>query len=279
MRVFITGIKGQLGSELAHQWSPTAEVVGVDLPEVDIAQPVQVTEAILDAQPDLVIHCAAMTDVDGCAQDPAMAHRVNGLGTQNVAIACQRADAAMLHISTNEVFGGREGKTYSEFDPLDPVNPYGRSKAAAEWYVRHLLTRFYIVRTAWLYAPGGRNFVHVIQEAADRHGALRIVTDEVANPTLVKDLAAALIQLAATGRWGVYHLVNQGACSRLTFATKILELTGRAHVPITPILQAEWPRASTPPAHAPLENTCAAALGIQLRPWEEALSAYLEQYG
>ena len=279
MRVFVTGIRGQLGNELARQWSSTAMVAGADLPEVDITQADQVTEAVLKARPDLVVHCAAMTDVDGCARDPVMAYRVNGLGTQNVAIACQQANAAMLHISTNEVFGGRDGRAYHEFDQLQPINPYGSSKAAAEWYVRHLLTRFYIVRTAWLYASGGRNFIHAIQDAADRKGTLRVVTDEVANPTFANDLAAAIIQLAATGRWGVYHLVNQGACSRYTFATKILELTGRAHVPVTPILQAEWPRASTPPAHAPLENTCAAALGIQLRPWDEALSAYLERYG
>jgi dTDP-4-dehydrorhamnose reductase len=200
---------------------------------------------------------------------------VNGLGTQNVAIACHDVGAALVHISTNEVFSGEDARAYREFDQTAPINPYGHSKAAAEWYVRHLLTRFYVVRTAWLYAPGGRNFVHAIQTAADKHGALKVVTDEVANPTHVEDLAAAIIRLVETGRYGVYHLVNEGPCSRYNFAAKILELTDRGDVPITPILVAQWPRASTPPAYAPLENNCAAALGIRLRPWEEALADYL----
>jgi dTDP-4-dehydrorhamnose reductase len=275
MRVYITGIKGQLGRALARQWAPSAEVSGCDLPEVSITDPAAITAAITTARPDIVVHCAAITDVDGCARDPDMAHWVNGMGTQNVAIACQETGAEMVYISTNEVFSGKGERAYREFDPPDPVNPYGRTKAVAEWYVSHLLTRFYIVRTVWLYAAGGRNFIHAIQNAADKHGALRVVTDEVGNPTYVEDLAAAIIQLAETGRYGIYHLVNTGACSRYIFAAKILELTGREQVPITPIIQAQWPRASTPPAFAPLENTCAAALGIHLRPWEEALTEYL----
>ena len=280
MRVYITGINGQLGRSLARLWSPQAEISGGDLPEVDITVPENITEAITAARPDLVVHCAALTDVDGCATNPELAMRVNGLGTQNVALACQQANAALLHVSTNEVFSGRfDGPTraYDEFDPLNPINPYGRSKAAAEWYVRNLLNRFYIVRTSWLYAAGGRNFIHTIQAAADKHGALRVVTDEVASPTYVEDLAEASIQLAATGRYGIYHLTNAGACSRYHFAAKILELTGRGEAPIEPIMQAQWPRASTPPAFAPLANNCAAALGIRLRPWEEALAAYLQE--
>lgn len=279
MRIYITGIKGQLGQALARQWAPWAEVSGGDLPKVSITDPVVITTAITAAQPELVVHCAAMTDVDYCARDPVLAHRVNGMGTQNVAIACQEIGAAMIHISTNEVFSGKDARAYRELDRPDPTNPYGCSKTAAEWYVRHLLTRFYIVRTAWLYAATGRNFVHSIQNAADKHGALRVVTDEVGNPTYVEDLAAAIIRLAETGRYGVYHLVNKGACSRYSFAAKILELTGRGNVPITPIIQAQWPRASTPPEYAPLENSCAAALGIRLRPWDEALAEYLAQHG
>lgn len=275
MRVYITGIKGQLGRALARQWAPWAEVSGGDLPEVSITDPAAITAAIREFRPDTVIHCAAMTDVDGCARDPDLALRVNGMGTQNVAIACQEIGAVMVHISTNEVFSGMDTHAYQEFDQLDPINPYGRSKAVAEWYVRHLLNRFYIVRPAWLYAADGWNFIHAIQNAADKHNSLRVVIDEVGNPTYVEDLAAAIIQLVDTGRYGVYHLVNEGACSRHSFAAKILELTGREQVPITPIVQAQWPRESTPPAYAPLENVCAAALGIRLRPWEEALVEYL----
>ncbi len=275
MRVYITGIKGQLGQALSHQWAGLADVSGSDLPEVSITDPAAITGSITSARPDVVVHCAALTDVDGCARDPQLAYQVNGLGTQNVAIACQLADAALVHISTNEVFSGDKARAYHEFDQPKPVNPYGHSKAIAEWYVRHLSSRFFIVRTAWLYSAGAQNFIHAIQTTADTQRQLRVVTDEVGNPTYAEDLAAAIIQLVHTGRYGVYHLVNEGACSRFGFAKKILELTGREHVPITPIIQAQWPRASTPPAYAPLENICAAALGILLRPWEQALAAYL----
>lgn len=275
MHIYITGIKGQLGQALARQWAGRADVCGSDLPEVSITDPVAISTSIAAARPDVVFHCAAMTDVDACAREPQLAYQVNGLGTQNVAIACQETGAALVHISTNEVFSGDATRAYHEFDRSEPANPYGKSKAAAEWYVSHLLTRFFLVRTAWLYSAGGHNFIHAIQRAADTQGALRVVTDEVANPTYAEDLATAIIKLVEAGRYGVYHLVNEGACSRYLFAAKILELTGRGNVPITPIIQAQWPRASTPPAFAPLENICAAALGVRLRPWEEALADYL----
>jgi dTDP-4-dehydrorhamnose reductase len=274
VRLLITGHKGQLGRAL-HARLPAAS--GADLPEVDITTPDSI-DAVVDAdRPELIIHCAAMTDVDGAARDPALAYRINGLGTQNVALAAARVGAALLHISTNEVFDGAKGSPYFEFDATGPISAYGRSKLAAEWFVAHLLQRFYIVRTAWLTAPGGRNFVHRILQLADERGALRVVTDEVANPTFVDDLADALVQLIATGRYGLYHLTNSGYCSRHAYASRILALAGRGHVPVEPITLADYPRASAPPPFGALANTAAAALGITLRPWEEALEEFLER--
>nr|HID12985.1 dTDP-4-dehydrorhamnose reductase [Anaerolineae bacterium] len=142
--------------------------------------------------------------------------------------------------------------------------------------VRHLLNRFYIVRTAWLYAPGGRNFPHRIIQLADERGALRVVTDEMSNPTYAPDLAQALVALIRTDAYGVYHLTNAGYCSRYDFAREILRISGRERVPVEPITLAEFQRASTPPRFAPLANTAGAALGINLRPWEEALAEFLK---
>ncbi len=278
MRVFITGSKGQLGRALLTALHDH-QLTGVDLPECDITDRVQIEAAIVQAAPDLVIHCAAMTDVDGCARDPAAAYRVNGLGTQNVALACQRAGAALLYVSTNEVFDGSADRPYTEFDAPHPINPYARSKLAGEWYTRHLLTRFYIVRTAWLYAPGGRNFPHRIVQLADERGHLRVVTDEVGSPTYVADLAQAIAQLIGTGQYGVYHLVNEGACSRFDMAGEILRLTGRAAVPLEPTTLSEFQRDSTPPPYAPLANVAGAALGIRLRPWQAALAEFLAVTG
>jgi dTDP-4-dehydrorhamnose reductase len=275
MRIFVTGCKGQLGRALDGALEGV-ERAGCDLPEVDITERRAIGSAIAGFAPDVVIHAAAWTHVDGCARDPEKAFRVNALGTQNVALACAASGAAMLYVSTNEVFDGQSAVPYREWDPLHPINPYGRSKAAGEWFVRHLLTRFFIVRTAWLYAPGGRNFPHRIVELADERGALRVVVDEVGNPTYAPDLAVAIVALIRTEAYGVYHLTNSGYCSRYDFARAILRLSGREHVPVEPIDLAEFQRASSPPPFAPLANTAAAALGVVVRPWEEALEEFLK---
>ncbi|MFN2167976.1 MAG: dTDP-4-dehydrorhamnose reductase [Anaerolineae bacterium] len=273
MRIAITGHKGQLGSALQKVLAGE-EIFGLDLPEHDITDPSSIVETISGLKPDLVIHGAAVTDVDGCERDPDLAFRVNALGSQNIALACGRCGAAMVHVSTNDVFDGRLGRPYYEWDPPSPRSTYARSKAAAEFYVRTLLTRFYIVRTAWLYARGGSNFVTKILAAADKHGALRVVTDEVSAPTYAPDLAEAIGRLVQTGHYGIYHFTNAGTCSRFDWATKALELSGRGDVPVEAITTAEWPRSAEPPLYAPIVNFAGAALGITLRPWQDALQAY-----
>ena len=277
MRVFITGIRGQLGRTLVRALNGH-EVSGIDLPECDITDRGAIQEAITQAAPDVVIHCAALTDVDRCAREPELAYRANGLGTQNVALACQSSPAAMLYVSTNEVFDGASQRAYKEFDTPHPVNPYGASKLAGEWYTQGLLNRFYIVRTAWLYAPGGRNFPHRMVQLADERGRLQVVTDEVGSPTYVADLARAIRRLITTGHYGIYHFANAGACSRFDFAREILRLTGRSAVPVEPITLAAFERDSTPPAYAPLDNVAGAAIGIHLRPWQEALAEFLHTH-
>jgi dTDP-4-dehydrorhamnose reductase len=278
MKILITGHKGQLGTAL-RQTLAAHELTGFDLPEGDITDREMVRTAVSTHRPNLIIHTAAMTNVDGCAENPALAYKINGFGTQNVALAAQEFGCELLHVSTNEVFGGTRPEGYEEWAPLDPVNGYGRSKAAAEMHVRNLLNRFYIVRISWLFAPGGRNFIHAILNRARQTGQLRVVTDEIANPTYVADLAQAIAQLIETQQYGIYHLVNSGACSRWEFANEILRQTGLTGVTNTPILLKEYPRASTPPHAAALNNFAAAALGIVLRPWQEALADYIKEQG
>ncbi len=259
MRILITGAGGQLG--LALQRTLTGHTLTpVDLPAVDVTDRASLAAIFAAATPELVIHCAAYTDVDGCARNPELAHRVNAFGTQNVALACRAAGAALVHISTNEVFAGDEPGGYEEWLPPAPRNPYGRSKAAAEAHVRALLSRAYIVRTAWLYAPGGRNFIHAILRRARETGEVRVVTDEVGNPTYAADLAEAIARLIETGQYGIYHFVNSGACSRWAFANEILRRAGVAARNV-PILSSAYPRASTPPPFAALHNPAGAAKG------------------
>jgi len=273
MRIAITGHKGQLGTAL-QQELVREELLGVDLPEHDITDPCSIIETIVDFRPDVVIHGAAMTDVDGCERNPDLAFRVNVLGTQNIALACGRCGAVLVHLSTNDIFDGKSGHPYYEWDPPTPQSVYARSKAAAEFYVRTLLNRFYIVRTAWLYARGGSNFVTKIMAAADKHGALKVVTDEVSAPTYASDLAEAIARLIHTEQYGVFHFTNSGICSRYDWACRILELSGRGDIPIEPITTDQWKRAAPAPLYAPLVNFTGAALGITLRPWEEALEDY-----
>ncbi|MEA3459924.1 MAG: dTDP-4-dehydrorhamnose reductase [Chloroflexota bacterium] len=275
MRIAITGSKGQLGRAL-QEILKGEPLFLIDLPEHDFTS-LPIIKAIAGFSPEVVIHGGAHTDVERCARDPDTAYLVNALGTQNVALACQRCDAAMVYISTNEVFNGSKNEPYLEFDRPDPINAYGRSKLAGELFTQALLNRFYIVRTSWLYARGGENFVTKIIRAADERGRLRVVTDEVSSPTYAPDLAEAIANLIRTEHYGIYHLINEGVCSRYDFAVKILALSGRGHIPIEPVTLAEYKRASTPPPYAPLRNFCAAVLGIKLRPWEEALRAYFEE--
>lgn len=276
MRILITGADGQLGTALQHALNGH-DLTPVDLPAVDVTDRAAIANAVDSAQAELVIHCAAYTDVDGCARDPLLAHRVNTLGAQNVALACQARGISLAHISTNEVFAGDDPAGYEEWRPLAPRNAYGRSKAAAEVAIAQLLSRYYIIRTAWLYAPGGRNFVHAILRRARETGSVRVVTDEIGNPTYVADLAAAIAQLVTTGQYGVYHFVNEGACSRWAFANEILRLAGHTEVVNTPILSSQFARPSSPPPFGALHNRNGAAIGIALRPWPEALADYLSQ--
>jgi dTDP-4-dehydrorhamnose reductase len=274
MRIAITGSRGQLGTELRRVLGGEHEILGVDRPEYDVTD-LRIIDHIAEMEPNLVIHTAAMTDVDGCARKPEAAYAVNALGTRNVALGCQKAGAEMLYISTNEVLDGTKDSPYWEFDEPNPINAYGKSKLAGERYVQFLLNRFYIVRTSWLFGKAGNNFVKKILDLADREGKLRVVSDEVASPTYALDLAQAINKLVEGRIYGIYHLANAGGCSRFDYAKMILELAGRGEVSLVPISSEEFTRASKPPRQSCLHNFCGQALGISLRPWEEALAAFL----
>lgn len=275
MRTIITGISGQLGQALKQVLSEQNFDI-LDVPRYDVRDH-SVVQKLSDHRPELVIHCAAMTDVDGCANDPDAAFTVNAFGTQNVAHACLRCNAEMVFVSTNEVFDGRSDRPYREDDKTTPINPYGSSKRSGEQMAaRYLKSGLYVVRTAWLYG-GGHMFPEKIIAAADKHGELRVVTDEISNPTYTVDLAEAVAKLVDTEVYGVYHFTNANYCSRFEFAKEILRLGGREDVPVHPITLAAYPRASAVPPFTPLANTRGAEIGIELRSWQTALAAYFKQ--
>lgn len=276
MRLFITGHKGQLGRALQRRLGDHA-LEGGDLPEWDMTDYRAALDRITAFHPDAVIHTAALTAVDYCAEHPAEAVQVNGVGTYNVALACRELDIPLLAISTNEVFDGQASRPYQEYDHRHPINAYGYSKYVAECVVERFAPHYLIVRTAWLYAPGGTNFIHKIITRAKEGGPLKVVTDEVGSPTYVDDLVDGVAKLLELNRPGIYHLTNAGFCSRYEFAVEILRLAG-LDVPIEPITSDGFRRASTPPPYAPLDNVFAAAAGVVMRPWQAALAEYVRDH-
>lgn len=275
MKIVVTGANGQLGRVLTSTLERTHTVIGIDLNQLNVTDQAAVMAFMLDYKPDMVIHAAALTRVDYCAENPDEALWVNAYGTKHVALACQAVDAVMVYISSNEVFDGTNSRFYLEYDQPHPINPYGYSKWVGEQMVRDLLTRFYIVRTSWLFGHGGRNFIHVMRDLAVQGKPLRVVVNEVSTPTYVLDLVDGLGRLIETKQFGIYHLVNEGRASRWTFARTILDLIGYADTPIEKITAAEYKRASTPPEYTVLRNFAGASLGIQLRNWQEAVAAFL----
>ncbi len=273
MRILITGGRGQLGRELQQALSAET-VVALGRQELDVTDAAAVGRAVGQFRPQVVIHAAAYTDTAGCEAHPVLAMRVNGEGTRQVALACRQAEAAMLYVSTNEVFDGQKGEPYLESDEPKPINAYGRSKLAGERYVKSILERFYIVRTAWLYAAGGNNFPSKVLQAVVNEGELRFVTDEIASPTWARDLAQAIVGLMGRPTYGIYHLTNSGCCSRYQWAQRALELAGRGDVALRPVVQADYGAPYRKPPYSELANRAAAALGIVLRPWQEALQEY-----
>jgi dTDP-4-dehydrorhamnose reductase len=286
--VAITGAGGRLGSALVFAF----EAAGWDVqrwsrPAYDLDDPVAAARCLAADRVDLVVHCAAWTDVDGAARDPALAMRRNGTAVGELAEASRRHDVSLVVVSTNEVFDGRrtDERGYAEADPPGPGNPYGASKLAGEVAARAAFgadrsnARLWIVRTAWLYGPPGNDFPTKILAAADRLPGgerLKVVADEFGSPTYAPDLATAMVSLLNVAAPGTYHLASAGRASRADWARAVLGGCGRSRE-IDPIRQADFERPSRPPAWAVLDTAAAARAGVTLRAWQDALADYLPE--
>ena len=284
MKILITGAAGRLGTQLMQQLGKAHQPIGADITgtaehHLDITDYRACQRLLQSTAPDMVLHPAAWTDVNGCARDPQKALHINGIGTHNLAAATAQRGIPILYVSTNEVFDGRQRRAYTEFDRTSPINPYGYSKWYGERAVQQINPQHYIVRTAWLFAHGGGNFIQAILNAARAGKKLRVVTNEIANPTYASDAAAAIAQLIESERCGIYHFVNEGAASRWDFARCVLDCSGFAQTPIQRISRHEWQRPSLPPEYTELANLSGAAIGIHLRGWRESVRAFLQKEG
>jgi dTDP-4-dehydrorhamnose reductase len=276
MVILLAGAGGQLGRDLQPALRG-ARLHPFDHQQLDIADARAVNAAVDRIHPDWIINAAAFNDVDGAERAPDQAFAVNAAGAGNLADAAARVSAAIVHISTDYVFDGAKGAPYTEDDRPNPLSVYARTKYEGEQRVLASGAPACVLRTAWLYGWQGKNFVKAILAAAERGGPLRVVADQVGSPTATRDLAEAIAGLLAQGEgpgWGLFHLVNSGACSRFEFAKAIVG--GR--VEVEPITTAEAARIAPRPKYSALTSTRWPATGLPaLSPWEVALHRFLRE--
>ena len=287
-KVLITGSGGMLGVDLCQELSGDYEIYGIDNRKAaaqryfkcDITDKASVSGVFLKIKPEIVIHAAAWTDVDGCELDKKKAYKINSEGTENIASACKDSGAVLIYISTDFVFDGKKKAPYKETDKPGPLSVYADSKLKGEEAIKNTLKDYFILRTAWLYGKNGNNFVDTIIEKAKREKELKVVDDQVGSPTYSKDLAKAmrvlLSKIMRQGQgYGIYHITNSGSVSWYEYARTILKLCG-SQTRVVPITSAELGRPAGRPAMSVLDNSRFNEFtGYKMRNWKEALKEYI----
>jgi len=284
MRALLIGANGQLGSDLVKVLQPAHDLVPLTHAEIEVTDPESVAQAMARHRPQIVLNMAAFHKVDLCEEKVEQSLAVNAYGARNLALACREHDAALVHMSTDYVFGGaRERRApYLESDAPAPINAYGVSKLAGEHFVRYLLPRSFIFRVTGLYGLAGSsgkggNFVELMLRLAREGRDIRVVDDQRMTPTYTVDLARQIAALIETGHYGLYHATSHGDCTWYEFAAEIFRQSG-----LEPNLDrartGDFGEKATRPAYSVLENAALEALGLdRMRPWQEALADYLRE--
>lgn len=288
MRVLVTGANGMLGIDLCSLLEAAGhEVIRTDVSvregalvpvweEMDITNLQSVSACLLHHQPDVVIHGAAYTDVDGRERNPDLAYKINGLGTWNLATICGGHHITLFYISTDFVFDGAKNAPYTEFDATNPLSHYGASKLAGERFVAQLCRQHIIARTSWLFGVHGRSFPNTMINLAKTKPELQVVCDQVGSPTHTVDLSKKLISLLGSPLYGTYHISNSGSCSWFEFARRTLELAGVRTVEVKPVPAETWPSPTKRPAYSVMRHYSLELQGKDDLPhWEQALSEFL----
>ena len=231
---------------------------------------------------DLVINCAAATNVDGCEADVQGAYLLNATGAGLIAQAAAAQDAKVVQVSTDYVFAGNESGARSEDDATGPLSAYGKSKLEGERLVQAANPRHFICRTAWLYGACGKNFVKTMLRLGAEHNSITVVSDQFGNPTNANDVAYEILKVAATQNYGIYHMTNEGTCSWADFAEKIMEYAGlncRVERVTSQQYKSANPASARRPHYSSLENArLAATVGNEMRPWQDALRSFLREH-
>ena len=275
MKLLVTGAAGMLGRDvMLAAGNAGHQVVGYGRAELDVADADAVATKLEGERPDVVINCAAWTDVDGAEEAEAEATRVNGEGAGNVAAAAAAAGASVVYVGSDYVFDGSKGAPYVETDQTAPLSAYGRSKLAGEEATRTANKRHFIVRSAWLFGTGGPNFVETMLRLAADHGEVLVVRDQVGSPTYTWHLAYGIVRLIEGVEFGIHHMAAAGACSWYEFAREIFEQANvecKVMSATTEMLGRPAPR----PAYSALESQREHA--IELPSWQDGLAGYLAQ--
>jgi len=278
MKILVTGAKGMLGTDLVPILKGKGhEVIATDIEELDITVPDQIKEVVRAAVPDIVINCAAYTQVDKAEEEPEKAFLINGQGAQNLALVCKDLDIDLCHISTDYVFDGTKDGPYKPDDPPNPINTYGKSKLAGEKYIQELLKKFYIIRSSWLYGKYGKNFVYTVMDLAKKQKELRVVDDQFGSPTWTVTLAWAITDIIETKKYGIYHVTDttEGGTSWYEYAKEIVRLSG-LQTEVIPVKTKEFPRPAPRPKNSVLDlTTVKLLLNESLPSWKESLQKFL----
>lgn len=279
LTIVVTGAQGQLGMELVEWLRKMGHFVyGFGKAELDVTNEILVHKVLQDLKPDVVIHTAAYTKVDQAEHEPEEANRINGGGTAIIAAASESIGARLVYISTDYVFNGQAIAPYSELSAVDPINAYGRSKLLGEQFVESLHTRYFIVRTSWVYGAGGNNFVKTMLKLGAEQRPVSVVNDQVGCPTYTRDLTACIAELIATDKYGVYHVSNSGYCSWYEFAQKIFELTDMK-VDLKMVTSEQFVRPAARPSYSVFDHTALKQGGFSaMEHWETALDRFLTEY-
>ena len=276
MRILVLGARGMLGTDLLKEWQ-SDELIPAGSAEADLRDFSQVEKLVQNVRPDWIILSAAYTDVDGCEKNPDLAFAVNSTGVENVARAAHSTGARVFLVSTDYVFDGNGVRPYETSDPIAPLNVYGASKAAGEQALQKNSSSWCIGRTSWLFGVHGPSFPEKILRAAKTRPELSVVNDQIGSPTYTRDLAAAIRDLVQKDARGIVHITNEGICSWFDFAREILAQSGRGSVPVHPITTDQSARPARRPHYSVLSPASLHAYGLKLRPWQDALRAFLQE--
>lgn len=277
MKIIVAGGKGQLGLELSKQLSLHSkyEVISTDRNELNILDFYQVNSFVEEIKPDVIINCAAHTAVDLCETDVENAYKINALGARNLAMCCEKIGGKFVQVSTDYVFDGRGTRPYREDDITCPNSIYGTSKLLGEQFTKEFCSKYFIIRTAWLYGDGN-NFVKTMLKLSETNNELNVVDDQIGSPTSTVDLAKAIINLINTEYYGTYHGTCEGQCSWYEFAKKIFEIKN-IEITVNPVTSEQFKRPAPRPAYSVLDNFMLKLVDLNtFRKWEDSLEEYLK---